>query len=152
MQINDTSVRTEASEDSDDLDASVKRQNDHFTVHDKGGNTRSGRAIRKDVSISAAQMGAIQNYFASMAELDNCELNQNTEVANTYIEHANVGAGIGGGFEDTKELKPMKYNQAINGPDGEAWKKEIKNEHERMIKHKVFEVVDRAICPRARKR
>ena len=45
----------------------------------------------------------------------------------------------------------MKYNQAINGPDGEAWKEEIKNEHERMVKHKVFEVIDRADLPEGAK-
>ena len=84
-------------------------------------------------------MGAIQNYFASMAELDNAELNQNTEVANTYVKYANVGAGISGGFEDTKELKPMKYNQAINGPDGEAWKEEIKNESHIQAMHRVMQ-------------
>jgi hypothetical protein len=39
------------------------------------------------------------------------------------IKFANMGAGIGGGFENTMELKPMKYIDAINGLDGEAWKK-----------------------------
>jgi hypothetical protein len=33
------------------------------------------------------------------------------------MEFANVGASIGGGFENTMELKPMKYKEAINGPD-----------------------------------
>ena len=44
-----------------------------------------------------------------------------TEVSNVYVEYLNVGAGTGGIFEHTSELKPMKYNEAINGPDGEAW-------------------------------
>jgi hypothetical protein len=35
-------------------------------------------------------------------------------------EFANVGAGIRGGFENTMELKPMKYKEAINGPNGKA--------------------------------
>jgi hypothetical protein len=52
-----------------------------------------------------------------------------TSLANYYqcredtdgkIEFANVGAGIGGGFKNTMELKPMKYEEAINGPDGTA--------------------------------
>jgi hypothetical protein len=41
-----------------------------------------------------------------------------TEVANAYFEYSNVGAGIGGGFEHTSELKPMKYKEANNGPGG----------------------------------
>ena len=48
-----------------------------------------------------------------------------------------VGAGIGGGFEHTSELKVMKYEEAINSPDKEGWKAEIKNEHRRMQKHGV---------------
>jgi hypothetical protein len=28
------------------------------------------------------------------------------------------------------ELKPMKYKVAVNRQDGEAWAKEIKNEHD----------------------
>ncbi len=36
------------------------------------------------------------------------------------MEFTNVGAGIGGGFDNTMELKPMKYKEAINGPDGKA--------------------------------
>jgi len=36
-------------------------------------------------------------------------------------EFANVGAGVGGGFENTKELKVMNYKEAINGPDGKRW-------------------------------
>jgi hypothetical protein len=42
------------------------------------------------------------------------------------MEFANVGAGIGEGFENTVELKPMKYNEAINGPDRKAWEKKLR--------------------------
>ena len=30
---------------------------------------------------------------------------------------ANVGAGVGGGFENTKELKVINYKEALSGPD-----------------------------------
>jgi hypothetical protein len=36
------------------------------------------------------------------------------------------------------ELKPIKYNEAINGPDGKAWEKEIENEHDRMVKNNAW--------------
>ncbi len=39
-------------------------------------------------------------------------------MSGAHIKFSNVGAGLGGGFEDTNELKPMKHNEAINGPDG----------------------------------
>ena len=35
-----------------------------------------------------------------------------------YFEAANVGTGVGGGFENTQELQVMMYNEAINGSDG----------------------------------
>ena len=56
-------------------------------------------------------------------------------------EFANVGAGVGGGFENTKELKVMNYKEAINGPDGVRWQAEVENEYQRMVANKVFEVV-----------
>ena len=65
---------------------------------------------------------------------------------NTYMEYQNVGARVGGGFENTAELRLTKYSEAISGPDGEAWKKEIQNEHERMVK-KVFEAIPRSKMP-----
>jgi hypothetical protein len=40
-------------------------------------------------------------------------------------EFANVGAGVGGGFKNTKELKVMNYKEAINGPDGMRWQAEV---------------------------
>jgi len=40
-------------------------------------------------------------------------------------EFANVGAGVGGVFENTKELKVMNYKEAINGPDGVRWQAEV---------------------------
>jgi len=56
-------------------------------------------------------------------------------------EFANVGAGVGGGFKNTKELKVMNYKEAINGPDGVRWQAEVENKHQRMVANKVFEVV-----------
>jgi hypothetical protein len=49
-----------------------------------------------------------------MAELEPEHYGCNPQDA---AEVAAVGAGIGGGFENTAELKPMKYNEAMNGPD-----------------------------------
>ena len=102
--------------------------------------TKSGRVTKRPTSfepetgqwVSAAQL----NMFALLAEIDEDEM-----------EVAAVGAGIGGGFGNTTELKPMKFKEAINGPDGEAWRLEIENEHKRMLEMNVFEVTDRSALP-----
>jgi hypothetical protein len=60
---------------------------------------------------------------------------------NALTKYVNFGAGIGGGFTNTQELKVMKYHETINGPDGDAWKAEVKKEHGRMVHNKVFEPV-----------
>jgi hypothetical protein len=60
---------------------------------------------------------------------------------NLFTEISNVGAGVGGGFENTQELRVMMYNEAISGPDSELWKAEVDNEYNHMVKNKVFETV-----------
>jgi len=76
-----------------------------------------------------------------------------TEVVMLVMHHMqisefdNVGAGVGGGFENTKELKVMNYKEAINGPDGMRWQAEVENEYQRMVTNKVFEVVLRKDLP-----
>ena len=45
-------------------------------------------------------------------------------------EFANVGAGVGSGFENTKELKVMNYKEAVSGPDGKHWKAEVENKYQ----------------------
>ena len=45
-------------------------------------------------------------------------------------EFANIGAGTGGRFKNTKELKVMNYKEAINGPDGMRWKAEVENDYQ----------------------
>ena len=51
--------------------------------------------------------------------------------------------GLGGGFDNTSELKVMKFNDAINGPDSNKKKKDIENEHKRMVINGVWEPLDK---------
>ena len=97
------------------------------------------------------QFLAVQNYFGSLAELDNKEVDLNSELANLYVEYSNVGADVGRGFENTNELKPMKYKQAISGLDAKEWRAEIDNEHDRMVKNSVFEPIKRKNLPPGKK-
>jgi hypothetical protein len=55
------------------------------------------------------------------------------------VEVAAVGAGIGGGFENTAGLKPMKYNEAMDEPDKAKWQIAVDEEHERMVKYRVWQ-------------
>ena len=58
-----------------------------------------------------------------------------------------VGAGLGGGFENTNELKVMKFKEAMNEPDHLEWAKTVEDEHERMGKHHVWMPVPRDQVP-----
>jgi hypothetical protein len=49
------------------------------------------------------------------------------------------------------ELKPMKYKEAINRPDGKAWEKEIENEHDCMVKNNAWEPVKKSLLPKSTK-
>jgi hypothetical protein len=82
---------------------------------------------------------ALANYYQCLEDKDG------------KMEFANVGAGIGEGFENTMELKPMKYNEAINGPDAKAWEKKIQNEHDCMVKNNAWEPVKKSLLPKGTK-
>ncbi len=58
-----------------------------------------------------AEATALVNYYQCLEDTDG------------KIKFANMGAGVGRGFENTMELKPMKYKEAINGPNRKAWEK-----------------------------
>jgi hypothetical protein len=49
---------------------------------------------------------------------------------------------------NTLELKTMKYHEAINGPDGKAWKEEVRKEHKRIINNGIFEPVKASELPK----
>ena len=71
------------------------------------------------------------------------ELSNTIEVEHLYLELESVGANLGGGFTNTKELKVMKYREAINGPNGESWRENVFNDHTRMRKSEIFKSVDK---------
>ena len=63
-------------------------------------------------------------------------------------EMACVGAGIGGGFANTKELHVMKYAEALKGPEKKEWGQAVEQEYNRMIDHGVFEVIPMEEVPK----
>lgn len=89
------------------------------------------------------------NYLSHLAELDNAEVLQNLyEFSLVQLEPLLVGAGVGGGFEHTDELKVLKYRQAMASSDKAEWDTEIKAEHDRFKKFKVVKVVPKSELPR----
>ena len=48
------------------------------------------------------------------------------------MEIAAVGAGLGGGFDHTYNLKVMKFKEVMNWPDSNKWKEDIENEQKQM--------------------
>jgi hypothetical protein len=88
-----------------------------------------------------------------MAELDNAELAaaaitaENLELMYEAKETAAVGAGIGGGFTNSSELKVMNYREAMKSADAEEWKDEVRNEKERFDKFKALTPVLRSEVP-----
>ncbi len=80
------------------------------------------------------------NYYNALG-IDENKLQVIKSHNDALTEYFNVGAGIGGGFTNTQELKVIKYHEAINGPNLDAWKAEVKKEHGRMVHNKVFEPV-----------
>jgi hypothetical protein len=86
-----------------------------------------------------AEAPALANYYQCLKDTDG------------QMEFANIGTGIGGGFENTMELKPTKYKEAINRPDGKACEKEIENEHDRMVKNDAWDPVKKSLLPKGTK-
>jgi acetoin utilization deacetylase AcuC-like enzyme len=68
-----------------------------------------------------------------------------TSIAN---EKVTLGSGIGGGFTHTQEVIPMKYKEAMAGPEKDEWLKAGEDEYQRMVKYKVFKEVHKTDLPK----
>ncbi len=81
-------------------------------------------------------------YLRLMSELDNNEIAAEA-VIKENVEASQVGAGVGGRFDNTSKLKVMNYCKEMQSPDADECKVEVKNEKERFDKFKVITVVPR---------
>ena len=86
-------------------------------------------------------------YIGCLAELDHEEVNS-TEVMAAGLEAVTVGAGVGGGFKNTAELKVMNYKQAMASDQADEWKQEVVNEKERFDRFKVLKAVPKEKVPK----
>jgi hypothetical protein len=111
--------------------------------------TRAGRTVKQtERFIETAMVASDYEIGLSQAEITYYEAMKDfPEGEFAPGEMACVGAGLGGGFTNTKELHVMKFDQAMAGADAEQWKEAVKDEHGRMEDHEVFIVVPRDEVP-----
>ncbi len=85
-------------------------------------------AVEVDVETETEAL-VIQGYYDIFNVVDLIEI---TLLAMHHMQNtdfANVGAGVGGRFKNTKELKVMNYTEAVNGPHRERQKVEVETEY-----------------------
>ena len=58
-----------------------------------------------------------------------------------------ISTSLGGGFDNTAELKPMKYNEAMAGPDKAHWVEAVVDEKKRFDTSKAVEAMSRGQLP-----
>ena len=92
---------------------------------------RPARLIEEmgETALTAAE----QNYYFALSE---------------YLEYGCVGAGIGSGILNTNELKVIGYDEAMQRKDKKQWLSSIDEEHDRMLKNKVWMVIKKKDVPK----
>ena len=88
-----------------------------------------------------------KNYYSSLLELGCATIDKMQDQGNDG-EIASVGAALGGGFVNTAELKPMKYDEAMASPDRLGWIQAVREEFDRMKEHKVFQLWPLNLLPK----
>ena len=86
--------------------------------------TRTGRKVKKPSRLIESMNAVLpdnagisnpeRNYYEALLEMASMAKEAQEDLGN---EMANVGAALGGGFENTRELRPMKCKEAMAGPD-----------------------------------
>jgi len=109
--------------------------------------TRTGRRI-KNPSRLIEEMGAfVSDYQICLTDAEVKYYEAMKELEEVQHEFGFVGAGLGGGFENTAELHVMKYDAAMKTKDAAAWKVAVDEEHDRMVNNNVWKSIDRAKIP-----
>ena len=104
--------------------------------------TESGAFTTEDISYyEALNIGS--TFGLEELELEETQIGYQAGelVASTLSEVARVGAAVGGGFNNTAELKPMKYKEAMKCSYKDLWDKAVKEEHRKFVKCKVFKAI-----------
>jgi hypothetical protein len=106
------------------------------------GKTVSWNVTASEVNVETeTEALVVQGYYDIFNVVDLSEIALLAMHHMQSTEFTNIGAGIGGRFVNTKELKVMNYKEAVNGPGGKRWKAESETEYQQMLSNKVFKVV-----------
>ena len=84
------------------------------------------------IKLTAAE----ENYYAAMRELG---------------EFGLIGAGIGGGFDNTSKLHVLKFDEALSKDIKSNWYQAVAKEYERMHDHKAWQEVGWGTIPEGTK-
>ena len=91
-----------------------------------------------DISGAFIQADIDPDYVAPKFPVDSVPSGYSANSTDLAKECAMVGAGLGGGIQNTKELHVLKYEEAINGPERDQWLESIEKDYQRMIDNGVF--------------
>ena len=108
--------------------------------------TSSGCAVQRPAWMDEYEMGmtaAETKYYEAMKELGCCTDNPEQQ----QHELGLVGAGLGEGITNTRELKVLSYDEAMERPDKAKWDESVGEEHQRMKDNGVFEAIPIAQVP-----
>ena len=139
----------------DDEDSSQEDHSSSTEIEESPAQTtRAGRATRhtskgwyKDFAILALEKAEIvyQNHLKEVVML-----NMTHEDYKIHHEAAFVGAGLGGGFKSTAELKVVNYTEAMRS-DRIGWTMAVEEEYKRMISNKVWSPIKIVNVPKGAK-
>jgi hypothetical protein len=106
--------------------------------------TQSGRLVKRPTYLQNYETGFFSTIEAkfyqnlwNIGELSTCGLSEEILAVGT----------TGSAFNNTAELKPMKYDEAMQLPDKAEWLKGVQAEHGRFVKHKVWAPVPKHEIP-----
>jgi hypothetical protein len=144
--------------DEDDEDSDSEQSNDtdpDDDDNDDGGGavevkTRSGRVSTRHNRLIESDYGLAAHEDPYSCQLTTAEQHYYQAIGSQPDmpgEIGCVGAGLGGGFVNTKELHVMKYDAAMLTPGKPKWEESVAEEHDRMKDNEVFEVVPRKNVP-----
>ena len=118
--------------------------------------SRTGRKIRRPQRlIETDEFGSSglltkmeENYYSALMEIGSMAIdNINERHFEMSSEMGYIGAALGGGFENTNELRLMKYQEAMKTKDKEKWKEAVKDEYKRLKSHNVFKLIPKESLP-----
>ena len=115
--------------------------------------TRSGRTIFPRKFYHEECMGVCtsqpksNNYYDVLEDEETDGEDEEFYESELMREMTCVGAGIGGGYEHSNELKTMNYKDAMQSEDKKEWEQEVDIEHGRMVKYNVWEAVPESEVP-----